>query len=265
MSVADILQTIEKEKWREVAERSSRVSENELRERLADQLPARGFMAALDARMKAETPAVIAEIKKASPSKGVLREAFFPAEIARSYARADAACLSVLTDEKFFQGSDDYLLQVREAVDLPVIRKDFMVDPYQIVESRSLGADCVLLIVSILEQQQLAKLNELARELGMDVLIEVHDEAEMARALALSPTLVGINNRDLRDFSVDLNTTLNMLEQLPDEVRLVTESGIARREDVELMLSRGVYGFLVGEAFMREPEPGDKLRALFFD
>jgi indole-3-glycerol phosphate synthase len=225
---------------------------------------ARGFVAALSARIAAGEPAVIAEVKKASPSKGVIRADFDPPEIARSYASAGAACLSVLTDEAFFQGHDDYLIDARAAVPLPTLRKDFVVDPYQIVEARAIGADCILLIVGALQPQQLRDYYAAARDLGLDVLIEVHDRAELERCLALSPAVVGINNRDLRNFETRLSTTYDLLPHIPNDVVVVTESGIHERAQIDEMRSRGVNAFLVGEAFMREPDPGAALRRLFF-
>jgi indole-3-glycerol phosphate synthase len=264
MSAADILQKIVAEKWREIPLRKSMVSQLELQQRIALQTPPRGFVAALNMRMQNKSPAIIAEIKKASPSKGLICENFEPARIARSYEAAGAACLSVLTDVSFFQGADEYLQQARQVVELPVLRKDFVVDAYQVYEARSLGADCILLIVAILEPAVMASLYQLAVELGMDVLIEVHDAQELEQALRVSPTLVGINNRDLRDFSVDLDTTYQLLEGLPASVRVITESGISQRADVAAMQAHGVYGFLVGEAFMRHENPGAGLRELFF-
>jgi indole-3-glycerol phosphate synthase len=264
MGTADILQKIVARKWQEVPERAARVPLAVLEQRIARQTQTRGFVAALSQRIEQRTPAIIAEVKKASPSKGVIREHFVPAEIAASYAGAGAACLSVLTDVDFFQGTDDYLRQAREAVNLPVLRKDFIVDPYQIYEARSLGADCILLIVAILSLRQLTDFYQLAMALGMDVLIEVHDEAELGQALQISPALVGINNRDLRDFSVSLDTTFSLLAQIPAGVQIITESGIGERADVEAMLAQDVYGFLVGEAFMRDENPGARLKDLFF-
>ncbi len=207
---------------------------------------------------------MIAEIKKASPSKGVLREDFQPAEIALSYQQGGAACLSVLTDMDFFQGSDDCLQQARAACTLPVIRKDFIIDPYQVYEARAIEADAILLIAACLDDAQLRSLNDLAHELGMDVLIEVHDEAELQRALAVENRLIGINNRDLRSFEVTLDTTLGLLDRIPAERIVVTESGILDPKDVKRMRSRQVNAFLVGEAFMRAEDPGARLRELFF-
>ena len=206
---------------------------------------------------------MIAEIKKASPSKGVLRETFDPPVIAASYERAGAACLSVLTDKPFFQGSGEYLVQAREACALPALRKEFIVDEYQVAESRALGADAILLIVAALEDAQMAALERCALDYGMDVLVEVHDAAELTRALALSTRLIGINNRNLRNFSVTLDTTFNLLPRVPADRLVITESGIVTARDVALMRGKGVHAFLVGEAFMRAPDPGAALTALF--
>jgi indole-3-glycerol phosphate synthase len=225
--------------------------------------PARGFERALRDRIAHSRPAVIAEIKKASPSKGVLREAFDPPAIAASYERAGAACLSVLTDRPFFQGAPEYLVQAREACALPALRKEFIVDEYQVAESRALGADAILLIVAALEDPQMASLERCAQDYGMDVLVEVHDAAELSRALALSTRLIGINNRNLRNFSVTLDTTFNLLPRVPPDRLVVTESGIVTARDVTLMRGKGVHAFLVGEAFMRAPDPGAALTALF--
>jgi indole-3-glycerol phosphate synthase len=223
----------------------------------------RGFAAALRAKLAAGQAAVIAEIKKASPSKGVLREHFVPAEIAASYAAAGAACLSVLTDESYFQGSAAYLQQARAACALPVLRKDFMIDEYQVVQARALGADCILLIVACLADTQMAELEACALALGMDVLVEVHDGGELDRALRLKTPLLGINNRNLKTFEVTLETTLALLPQVPADRLLVTESGILARADVARMRAAGVHSFLVGEAFMRAPDPGAALADLF--
>jgi indole-3-glycerol phosphate synthase len=224
---------------------------------------ARGFATALRAKIAAGRPAVIAEIKKASPSKGLLREAFDPPAIAASYEAAGAACLSVLTDRPFFQGDPDYLVAARNACSLPVLRKEFIIDDYQVAESRALGADAILLIVAALEDAQLASLEAAAHAYGMDVLVEVHDGEELDRALRLKTPLIGINNRNLRNFSVTLDTTLNLLSRVPADRLVVTESGIQVQRDVALMRSRGVHAFLVGEAFMRAPDPGAALTALF--
>ena len=223
----------------------------------------RDFGAALRAKIEGGQPAVIAEIKKASPSKGVLREEFHPAEVAASYARHGAACLSVLTDVQFFQGRPQYLGQARVASGLPVLRKDFLVEPYQIYESRAMGADCVLLIAACLEDAHMTELEAIARSLDMAVLVEVHDRPELERALKLKTPLLGINNRNLRSFEVSLDTTLDMLADVPVDRVLVTESGILSKDDVKKMRDAGVYAFLVGEAFMRAEDPGAALAALF--
>jgi indole-3-glycerol phosphate synthase len=225
--------------------------------------PARGFERALRDRIAQSRPAVIAEIKKASPSKGVLREAFDPPAIAASYERAGAACLSVLTDKPFFQGASEYLVQARAACSLPALRKEFIVDEYQVAESRALGADAILLIVAALEDPQMAAHERCPHDYGKDVQDEVHDAAELTRALALTTRLVGINNRNLRNFSVTLDTTFNLLPRVPADRLVVTESGIVTPRDVSLMRAKGVNAFLVGEAFMRAPDPGAALTALF--
>ncbi|BDM25132.1 indole-3-glycerol phosphate synthase TrpC [Pseudomonas sp. LRP2-20] len=265
MSVPTVLERIIARKFQEVAERSARVSLAEL-ERLAKAADApRGFANALIEQAKRKQPAVIAEIKKASPSKGVIRENFVPADIAVSYEKGGATCLSVLTDVDYFQGADEYLQQARAAVSLPVIRKDFMVDPYQIVEARALGADCVLLIVSALDDVKLAELGSVAKDFGLDVLVEVHDSDELERALKILDTpLVGVNNRNLHTFELSLETTLDLLPRIPRDRLAVTESGILNRADVELMEINEVYSFLVGEAFMRAAQPGLELQRLFF-
>jgi len=265
MSVPTVLERIIARKFQEVAERSARVSLAEL-ERLAKAADApRGFANALIEQAKRKQSAVIAEIKKASPSKGVIREHFVPAEIAVSYEKGGATCLSVLTDVDYFQGADTYLQQARAAVSLPVIRKDFMVDPYQIVEARALGADCVLLIVSALDDVKMAELASVAKDVGLDVLVEVHDADELERALnTLDTPLVGVNNRNLHTFEVSLETTLDLLPRIPRDRLAITESGILNRADVELMEINEVYSFLVGEAFMRAEQPGLELQRLFF-
>lgn len=264
MSIPTILQNIIARKHEEVADRKSRLSLADLERTAASADAPRGFAAAMQRAAAAQQPAVIAEIKKASPSKGVLREHFDPAEIAASYEQGGAVCLSVLTDIDFFQGSDDYLRQARAACSLPVIRKDFLIDPYQVVEARAMGADCVLLIASVLDDAQLADLAAVAREQQLDVLVEVHDESELVRALKLDTPLIGINNRNLHTFEVTLDTTLELLPRVPTDRLLITESGILSRADVELMLAHEVYGFLVGEAFMRAGNPGAELKRLFF-
>ena len=261
----DILKRIVARKHEEIAERSRRTPPAELATRAASQQSPRGFVAALQARVAAGDAAVIAEIKKASPSKGVLRADFHPAEIARSYAAGGAACLSVLTDADFFQGSEAYLEAARAACGLPVIRKDFIVDPYQVVEARAIGADCILLIAACLAPDRLQELNDRAHALGMDVLIEVHDAAELDVALATGNPLIGINNRDLRTFEVSLQTTLDLLARIPGDRLVVTESGILDPADVLLMRRHGVHVFLVGEAFMRADDPGKRLAEFFAD
>lgn len=259
-----ILTRILARKEQEVAERRQAVSETDLLALAEKQSAPRGFIDALNQRISAGDPAVIAEIKKASPSKGVMREDFHPADIAQRYAEGGAACLSVLTDADFFQGHEDYLIAARDACDLPVIRKDFITHGYQVTEARAIGADCILLIVSALSDAQLRDLHDQANALGMDVLVEVHDADELARALALELKLVGINNRNLHTFDTRLNTTLDLLPQIPEDVTVITESGIHTRDDVALMRRHHVNGFLVGEAFMREASPGDALKRLFF-
>jgi len=225
--------------------------------------PPRDFVGAIESAIAAGRPAVIAEIKRASPSKGVLREAFDPPSIAASYERAGATCLSVLTDAKYFHGSNDYLVAARAACSLPVLRKEFIVDEYQIAESRALGADAILLIVGALDDDQLRRFEHRAGEFGLAVLVEVHDAGELARALELATPLIGINNRNLKTFNVSLSATLDLLPKVPAGRRVVTESGISLPKDVALMRSRGVQAFLVGEAFMRVPDPGAGLKALF--
>ena len=261
--MSDILDTILARKAVEVRERAERVPLREMSARCADLPDPRGFAAALEAKIAAGQAAVIAEIKKASPSKGVIRPDFDPAAIAASYERGGAACLSVLTDIDFFQGADAYLQQARAACALPVLRKDFVIDPYQVYEARALGADCILLIVSALGDADLLDLSLLAAELDLDVLMEVHDGEELERALDLPVTLIGINNRNLRTFGTSLDTTLTLRSRVPDDRILVTESGILAPADVATMRGAGVHAFLVGEAFMRAPEPGDELRRLF--
>lgn len=261
--VPDILLKILARKHEEIAARRRDMPLEELRERAAAATAPRGFERAIVDRLAASESAVIAEIKRASPSRGVLREPFDPAAIAASYAAGGAACLSVLTDTDFFGGSTDALLAARANCALPVIRKDFLIDEYQIVEARAMGADCVLLIVAALVDEELESLHACARRLGMDVLIEVHDAGEIERALPLAPTLLGINNRNLRTFDVDLGTTLGLLDTLPAGITVVTESGILAKGDVQRMRDAGVDAYLVGEAFMRADDPGQALRDLF--
>ncbi len=265
--MSTILDEIIATKREEIAARKAHTPVDVLRERIAareaDGDTPRGFVRALQQAVEAGQPGVIAEIKKASPSKGVIREHFDPPAIAESYARHGAVCLSVLTDEQYFQGADTYLEAVRAAVDLPVIRKDFTVDEYQVLEARALGADCILLIVAALDIMRLTVLTQTARGLGMDVLIEVHDAVELSAALSLRPNLVGINNRNLKTFDTTLATTIDLLPAVPDDVLVVTESGIRTREDVATMRAQNVHSFLVGEAFMRAEDPGAELTRLF--
>ncbi len=259
----DILQKILQRKREEIAGRSAKLPLEELTAQAQDADAPRGFVAAIENKIAQGDAAVIAEIKKASPSKGLLRENFAPADIARSYASHGAACLSVLTDADYFQGSEEYLQQARAACALPVIRKDFIIDPYQVVEARAINADCILLIVAALDDETLQSLLAQAHKLGMDVLMEVHDREEMQRALNTDARLIGINNRNLRTFDTTLDTTLGMLDMVPDDRILVTESGIHTPADVKRMRDNQVHAFLVGEAFMRAEEPGEKLAELF--
>jgi len=263
--MSDILNKIVAVKHKEIAAAKKNKSLEAMREDAFSRVLTRDFEGALRAKIAAGRPAVIAEVKKASPSKGVLREDFIPADIAQSYAEHGAACLSVLTDRQFFQGSADFLKQARASCDLPVLRKDFMVDAYQVYEARSMGADCILLIAACLSDAQMAELEAVARSMDMAVLVEVHDAEELQRALKLKTRLVGINNRNLRTFEVSLDNTLGMLSEVPADRLLVTESGILQRADVQRMRAAGVHAFLVGEAFMRAPEPGEALAALFGD
>ena len=261
--MSDILDKINAAKREEVAAAKKKKSLEAMREDALSRVLTRDFEGALRAKVAAGKPAVIAEVKKASPSKGVLREDFIPADIAQSYAEHGAACLSVLTDRQFFQGSADFLKQARASCDLPVLRKDFLVDPYQVYEARAMGADCILLIAASLSDAQMAEMEAVAHSMDMAVLVEVHDAQELQRALRLRTRLVGINNRDLRTFEVRLDTTLDMLADVPADRLLVTESGILQRGDVERMRAAGVHAFLVGEAFMRAPDPGEALAELF--
>lgn len=261
--MSDILKKIVDVKRQEVAAALKRKSFEAMRADAESRVLTRDFVGALRSKVEAGQAAVIAEIKKASPSKGVLREDFIPADIAQSYAEHGAACLSVLTDKDFFQGSVDYLKQARASCDLPVLRKDFMVDPYQVYEARAMGADCILLIAACLDDAQMAELEAIAHGLDMAVLVEVHDAQELQRALKLKTPLVGINNRNLRTFEVSLDTTLGMLKDVPADRLLITESGILNRADVQKMRDANVHAFLVGEAFMRAPEPGEALAELF--
>lgn len=261
--IPDILQRILRVKQQEVEQRTAHRPLHKLRERANGQTPPRGFLDALRRKQQQGDFAVIAEIKKASPSKGVMRTDYQPDAIARSYAAAGAACLSVLTDQDFFQGHEQHLSTARGACKLPVIRKDFIIDTYQVAEARSIGADCILLIAAALTDDQLRTLFDEARAWGMDVLVEVHNETELSRALKLDLDIIGINNRNLRTFEVDLNTTYELLDKIPSEVTVVTESGILQPSDVLAMRKRDVHAFLVGEAFMRAADPGEALQSLF--
>ena len=264
MSTPDILKKILQTKQEEIALRAKTRSLAQLRAQAEQADKPRGFYQALVSKVQAKQAAVIAEIKKASPSKGVIRADFDPVSIAQSYAHGGAACLSVLTDAPYFQGHENYLQAARAACSLPVIRKDFIVHEYQVTEARAINADCILLIVAALEDSQMAELYAQATELGMDVLIETHDRAELERALALQPPFLGINNRNLRTFATSLRTTLDLLPYIPSDTLLVTESGIHSQADVQLMREHEVNAFLVGEAFMRAPDPGTELKQLFF-
>ncbi len=261
--MSDILNQIVATKREEIASALQKTPLAVMREDAESRLLTRDFEGALRRKIAAGLPAVIAEVKKASPSKGVIRADFIPADIAQSYAEYGAACLSVLTDRQYFQGSSDYLKQARASCDLPVLRKDFMVDPYQVYEARAMGADCILLIAACLDDARMVELEAIARGLNMAVLVEVHDRAELERALKLKTPLVGINNRNLRTFEVSLETTLGMLADVPADRLLVTESGILNSDDVRKMRDHGVNAFLVGEAFMRAKEPGAALAELF--
>ena len=259
----DILNKILARKQQEIIDRKVLKSQSDLEQALKQASPVRGFVQSLQHKLAQNLPAVIAEIKKASPSKGVIRQHFNPAEIAIQYQQGGAACLSVLTDVDFFQGADEYLVAARSSCDLPVIRKDFIIDPYQVVEARAMGADCILLIVAALDRTQLIGLYAQATGLGLDVLVEVHDEQEMDRALELDLPMIGINNRNLRTFETSLDTTLRMLHMVPEGCFVVTESGIHTRADVSYMRNHRVDAFLVGEAFMRVDNPGQALAEIF--
>ena len=266
--MSDILKRILATKFDEVAKASSQVAMHILRSDAEaslqeNSLKPRGFTANIEKKIASGHAGVITEIKKASPSKGVFREDFNPAEIAKSYEKNGAACLSVLTDKDYFQGSARYLREARQACTIPVLRKDFLVDPYQVYEARAMGADAILLIVAALDDAQMKDFESIAHELSMDVLVEVHDAYELERALKLNTPLLGINNRNLRTFEVSLDTTLSLLKDIPKEKRVVTESGILTKEDVALMRAAQVHAFLVGEAFMRQPDPGVALAELF--
>jgi indole-3-glycerol phosphate synthase len=261
--IPTVLEEIVVRKLEEIEARKQQRSLTELKKLIDQQSPVRGFVASLEKKIVSGQAGVIAEVKKASPSKGVIREDFYPAEIAISYEKGGAACLSVLTDVDFFQGADSYLQEARSASSLPVIRKDFIIDEYQVYEARAIGADCILLIVAILDLEQLSSLNSLANDLGMDVLVEVHDSEELELGLKLPNKLIGINNRNLHNFSTNLNTTYSLLEKIGSDRIVITESGIHTIDDVKAMRGHNVNGFLVGEAFMRADDPGLKLMEMF--
>lgn len=258
-----VLKKILARKAEEVAERKAKISLEQLKQAIKGASAPRGFASALQQKIAAGESAVIAEIKKASPSKGVIREDFDPVSIAQSYELGGAACLSVLTDVDFFQGADQYLIDARAACSLPVIRKDFIIDEYQLFEARAMGADCVLLIVSALKESELASLHATAIALGLDVLVEVHDQRELDIALAIENPMIGINNRNLHTFEVSLNNTFDLLDRIPAERIVITESGIHSSQDVKAMKEKDVHGFLVGEAFMRSDNPGQQLKLFF--
>lgn len=258
-----VLQKIINRKFEEIAERQAKTPIAQLEKMIAEQPQPRGFVQAIENKLSSGQAAVIAEIKKASPSRGVIREEFFPAEIAKSYEKGNAACISVLTDVDFFQGSDSYLKEVKAATRLPVLRKDFMVDEYQIYESRAIGADCILLIVAALELEKMQALNSLALELGLDVLVEVHNSDELEKALTLNNRLIGINNRNLKTFDVNLETTFGLLGKIPADRIVITESGIQTTDDIAAMRGHNVHSFLVGESLMRSDDPGIRLMELF--
>ena len=259
----DILKKIVSRKHEEIDEGIKRVPLERMIELASNADQTRGFYNALQSKVKQKQSGIIAEIKKASPSKGVLRENFDPVEIAKSYESGGASCLSILTDRDFFQGDSLFLIKARAAVSIPVIRKDFIVDPYQVYESRAMGADCILLIVSCLKDSQLKSLSQLASSLGMDTLVEVHDSDELYRALKLKLPMLGINNRNLKNFEVSLQTTIDLLSEIDGDKLVITESGITSKTDVELMHNHNVFGFLIGEAFMRDSNPGQKLKEFF--
>ena len=265
MSLPTILEKIIARKFEEVIERSAEKSIEQLYTQVKYAGLTRGFAKALQDKATSKQPAVIAEIKKASPSKGVIRELFYPAEIAKSYQVGGATCLSVLTDKDFFQGCEEYLQEARNACDLPVLRKDFMVDPYQVIEARAIGADCILLIAAALTNDQMRELEVVAHSVNLDVLVEVHNQQELERALTtLKTPLLGINNRNLHNFEVSLQTTLDLYKRIPKDHLVITESGILTKQDVNLMLENGIYSFLIGEAFMRAENPGQQLSGLFY-
>ncbi len=260
---ADILNKILERKQQEVVDRQGQLTLDSIKKMAADASPARGFYQAINTRIEQGHAAVIAEIKKASPSKGIIRDNFDPASIAKSYAEGGATCLSVLTDVDFFQGSDEHLKDAKSACELPILRKDFILDPYQVYEARAIGADCILLIVAALSDNQLRELADITLELGMDVLVEVHDREELERAMFLRTSLIGINNRDLHTFKTDLETTINLLTDVFPDRTVVTESGIHTPQQVTMLRQHNVNAFLVGEAFMSASDPGEKLKEMF--
>lgn len=262
MSKANILDRIMATKMAEVAEGKKTFPQNELAAKIKDMPACRGFIASIENKLNNKQAAVIAEVKKASPSKGVIREHFVPSELAQSYEKGGAACLSVLTDREYFQGHDDYLLQARAAVSLPVLRKDFMADPWHIYHSRALGADCILLIVAALADPMLYELTELSHDLGLDVLMEVHDEVEMERALKTPARLIGINNRNLKTFETSLNTSERLAKMVDDNRIVVSESGIHHSADIQYLQNNDINTFLIGESFMRHDDPGAQLQKL---
>lgn len=260
----DILQKIVAHKKLEIAAAKKQYPQKKLLAQLGVQTT-RPFIASLQANIQQQKPAIIAEIKKASPSAGIIREEFNPTEIAIAYQQYGATCISVLTDEHFFKGDNDYLVQAKTSSKLPILRKDFMIDEYQIYQARAIGADCILLIVAILSDQQLKAFHQLATELGMDVLVEVHDKEELQRALQLDLSLIGINNRNLKTFKTNLRTSIELKTMVPEHIAIITESGIHNKADINLMYQHDIYGFLVGETLMREINPGKKLQQLFFN
>ena len=264
-SQSTILEEIVAQKGREVALAKQTLRFDELENQIKNCFPCKPFIESLRSVILRREPAVIAEIKKASPSRGLIRQDFQPSKHAQDYEASGATCLSVLTDVEYFQGADKYLTEARQMCSLPILRKDFVIDPYQIAQSKLLGADCILLIVAALQHSQLQELAAYATEISIDILVEVHDKHELDRALELESDLIGINNRNLHNFETSLQTSLELKKYIPPEKVLVTESGINSMEDVRIMNSNGIFGFLVGETFMRAPKPGAKLRELFFD
>lgn len=262
MTNIDILTRIIQHKHIEVAQQKQQLPLTSLQQQLVNAPPCRGFAAALQRKIRTQQTAIIAEIKRGSPSRGTIRDNVNVADIAQRYANAGATAISVLTDNAFFQGNNSDLQQAKAACELPILRKDFIVDPYQIYEARAIGADAILLIVAALNDHELQQFCKLAKDLGLDVLVEVHDAAELARALLLDTPLVGINNRDLRTFEISLNTSLQLLDKIPADKLVITESGVHNRHDIELMRQHNVYGFLIGESLMQAPDPGEKLTAL---